>query len=181
MLGGTVLVGLSGYVYFAVIGHGRFDPTIAAALAATYLLSNILGPGVFIAAEQEASRVISAQRAGAGVVRGTARRLALICVALGVLTTMVLAACAPVLLTNVLDGNGRTAARAAARRRRVGRRVLRPRAVRRAAAISSLRGDHRHRRRRPGSPLAWRWPLPGPPTPWRMRWRCAPAPPSPPC
>ena len=106
MLGGTVLVGLSGYVYFAVIGHGRFDPTIAAALAATYLLSNILGPGVFIAAEQEASRAISAQRAGTGVVPGTARRLALICVALGVLTTMVLAACAPMLLTNVLDGNG---------------------------------------------------------------------------
>ena len=51
MLGGTVLVGLSGYVYFAVIGHGRFDPTIAAALAVTYLLANILGPGVFIAAE----------------------------------------------------------------------------------------------------------------------------------
>ena len=105
MLGGTMLVGLSGYVYFAVIGHGRFDPTIAAALAATYLLSNILGPGVFIAAEQEASRVISAQRAGGGIVPGTALRLALICVALGVLTTIVLVACAPVLLTNVLDGD----------------------------------------------------------------------------
>ena len=55
MLAGTVLVGLSGYVFFAVIGHDRFDPATAAALAATYLLSNILGPGVFIAAEQESS------------------------------------------------------------------------------------------------------------------------------
>ena len=58
MLAGTLLVGASGYVFFAVIGHGRFDAQVAAALSATYLLSNILGPGVFIAAEQESSRVI---------------------------------------------------------------------------------------------------------------------------
>ena len=69
MLAGTVLVGLSGYVFFAVIGHDRFDPATAAALAATYLLSNILGPGVFIAAEQESSRVISDARARGGVDR----------------------------------------------------------------------------------------------------------------
>ncbi len=121
MLTGTFLVGVSGYVYFAVIGHGRFDAATAAALSATYLLSNILGPGVFIAAEQESSRVISAARAhpgdldppgpggvapvGSGVGRSTTRRLALICVALGILTLVVLGLCAPVLLTNVLDGD----------------------------------------------------------------------------
>lgn len=105
MLGGTVLVGLSGYVFFVVIGHGRFDAASAAALAATYLLSNILGPGVFIAAEQESSRVISAQRAAGGVAAGTARRLALICAALGVLTLVVLGVCAPLLLAKVLDGD----------------------------------------------------------------------------
>ena len=105
MLAGTVLVGLSGYVFFAVIGHDRFDPATAAALAATYLLSNILGPGVFIAAEQESSRVISAARAGGGVDRTTVRRLAMICAGLGVLTLAVLGLCAPVLLSRVLDGD----------------------------------------------------------------------------
>src|SRR6478735_3009373 len=90
MLAGTVLVGLSGYVFFAVIGHDRFDPATAAALAATYLLSNILGPGVFIAAEQESSRVISAARAGGGIDRTTVRRLGMICAGLGVLTLAVL-------------------------------------------------------------------------------------------
>jgi O-antigen/teichoic acid export membrane protein len=105
MLAGTVLVGLSGYVFFAVIGHDRFDPATAAALAATYLLSNILGPGVFIAAEQESSRVISAARAGGGIDGSTVRRLAMICTGLGVLTLAVLGLCAPVLLSRVLDGD----------------------------------------------------------------------------
>ena len=104
MLAGTLLVGASGYVFFAVIGHGRFDAQVAAALSATYLLSNILGPGVFIAAEQESSRVISRQRVGGGVAHGTARRLGLVCAGLGVLTVMVLALCAPALLVAVLDG-----------------------------------------------------------------------------
>ena len=105
MLAGTVLVGLSGYVFFAVIGHDRFDPATAAALAATYLLSNILGPGVFIAAEQESSRVISDGRAHGGVDPGTVRRLAMICAGLGVLTLALLGLCAPVLLSRVLDGD----------------------------------------------------------------------------
>jgi O-antigen/teichoic acid export membrane protein len=105
MLAGTVLVGLSGYVFFAVIGHDRFDPATAAALAATYLLSNILGPGVFIAAEQESSRVISDARARGGVDPTTVRRLAMICAGLGVLTLAVLGLCAPVLLARVLDGD----------------------------------------------------------------------------
>jgi len=105
MLAGTVLVGLSGYVFFAVIGHDRFDPATAAALAATYLLSNILGPGVFIAAEQESSRVISDARARGGVDPGTVRRLAMICAGLCVLTLALLGLCAPVLLSRVLDGD----------------------------------------------------------------------------
>src|SRR6476469_6960968 len=105
MLAGTVLVGVSGYVFFAVIGHGRFDPATAAALAATYLLSNILGPGVFIAAEQESSRVISDARAHRGIGPATVGRLAMICAGLGVLTLAVLAMCSPVLLARVLDGD----------------------------------------------------------------------------
>ena len=105
MLAGTVLVGLSGYVFFAVIGHDRFDPATAAALAATYLLSNILGPGVFIAAEQESSRVISDARTRGGVDRTTVHRLAMICAGLALLTLAVLGLCAPVLLAKVLDGD----------------------------------------------------------------------------
>jgi len=104
MLAGTAILGVSGYVFFAVIGHGRFDAPVAAALSATYLLSNVLGPGVFIATEQEASRVISDQRARVGIDLTTVRRLALVCALVGVLTLIVLGIVAPMLLANVLDG-----------------------------------------------------------------------------
>ncbi len=105
MLTGTLILGLSGYVFFAVIGHGRFDAPVAAALSATYLLSNVLGPGVFIAAEQEASRVISDQRARVDIDFRTVRRLAVVCTVVAMLTLIVLAIVAPVLLANVLDGD----------------------------------------------------------------------------
>jgi hypothetical protein len=52
MLLGTLLIGVSGYLFLAVIGHGRFGPATTAALSATYLLAAVLGPGVFVALEQ---------------------------------------------------------------------------------------------------------------------------------
>jgi O-antigen/teichoic acid export membrane protein len=114
MLGGTLLVGLSGYLFLALIGHGRFDAATTAALSATYLIGNVLGPGVFVALEQETSRVVSDGLArGVGGGRGTGargalttrvRRMSAIGGGLALATLLVLVAFAPLLLDRVLDG-----------------------------------------------------------------------------
>lgn len=109
MLGGTLLVGLSGFVFLALIGRGRFDAAATAALSATYLLGNVLGPGVFVALEQETSRVVSdgLARRGTGSGGGIAarvRRMTMIDGGLGFATLLVLLALAPLLLDRVLDG-----------------------------------------------------------------------------
>lgn len=124
MLGGTLLVGLSGYLFLALIGHGRFDAATTAALSATYLIGNVLGPGVFVALEQETSRVVSdglARGAGGGRDNGArgaqttralttralttrVRRMAAIDGGLALATLLVLVAFAPLLLDRVLDG-----------------------------------------------------------------------------
>ena len=108
MLGGTLLVGLSGYLFLALIGHGRFDAATTAALSATYLIGNVLGPGVFIALEQETSRVVSdglARRSGAlSAMTTRVRRMAAIDSGLGLLTVLVLVAFAPLLFDRVLGG-----------------------------------------------------------------------------
>src|SRR5664279_4859966 len=105
MLAGTLLIGLSGYLFLALIGRGRFDTTTTAALSATYLLAVILGPGVFVAVEQETSRVVSDGLARGAALRDAVRRLVVICLALAALTLLVLLALAPVLLGRVLDGD----------------------------------------------------------------------------
>lgn len=105
MLLGTLLIGASGYLFLAVIGHGRFDPTTTAALSATYLLAAVFGPGAFIALEQETSRVISDLLARAAAPRPAARRLLIVCVVLAMLTLLTLAVVTPVLLTRVLNGD----------------------------------------------------------------------------
>lgn len=96
MAAGTVAVGLSGFVFLAVVGHGRLDPAAAAALSSVYLLSNILGPGVFVAVEQETSRRVSATGAPGGtrVAAGPA-----------VLTLLVLAAAAVPLAGSPFHGD----------------------------------------------------------------------------
>lgn len=103
MLAGTFLIGLSGYLFLALIGHGRFTAATTAALSATYLLGNVLGPGVFIAVEQETSRVVSDALTLGYAVAARARRLLAVDGSLGLVTLLVLAALSPVLLSRVLD------------------------------------------------------------------------------
>lgn len=105
MLLGTLLIGASGYLFLAVIGHGRFDPTTTAALSATYLLAAVLGPGAFVALEQETSRVISDLLARQAAPRSAGRRLLTICVVLAGLTLLTLLVATPVLLARVLGGD----------------------------------------------------------------------------
>jgi len=105
MMVGTLLIGLSGYLFLALIGRGRFDATTTAALSATYLLANVLGPGIFIAVEQETSRLVSDAIARGEAAASGARRLLGIDGGLMLLTLLVLGALAPVLLSRVLGGD----------------------------------------------------------------------------
>jgi O-antigen/teichoic acid export membrane protein len=101
---GTIAIGISGYGFLSLIGHGRFDDATLAALSSTYLLMNILGPGVYLATEQETSRRVSAGIAGGLRVSPVVQRLVVITAAITLLTLLVLAAVAPTLLDDVLDG-----------------------------------------------------------------------------
>ena len=101
---GMVTVGAAGYIFLAVAGN-TLSSADYAALAMLYLLINIIGPGLFIALEQETSRAVSA-RVAAGVPTGpTARAAALLALGLfGILAVVVLAV-SPVLTDRLFNGN----------------------------------------------------------------------------
>ena len=101
---GLVTVGAAGYIFLAVAGN-TLPSADYAALAMLYLLINIIGPGLFIALEQETSRAVSA-RVAAGVPTGpTARAAALLALGLfGILAVVVLAV-SPVLTDRLFNGN----------------------------------------------------------------------------
>ncbi len=101
---GTVLIGASGYVFLALVGNGRFEPGMAAALSSTYLIISILGPGVFVATEQETSRIVSAGLADGRSPVADIRRLAVLSGVVAALALGVLAVFAPLLLDRVLRG-----------------------------------------------------------------------------
>ncbi len=104
MLAGTFLIGLSGYLFLALIGHGRFDAATTAALSATYLLGNVLGPGIHVAVEQETSRVVSDALARGQALASATRRLLGVNAALTGLVLVVLLVLSPLLLDRVLGG-----------------------------------------------------------------------------
>lgn len=93
MVVGTATMGVSGYVFLAAVGRSGLPGVTVAALASLYMLSNIVGPGVFVSVEHETSRLISTtlalDRRLAGVVRRTAVLSAMLAaVVVGVLTTI---------------------------------------------------------------------------------------------
>lgn len=83
---GTLLVGAAGYAFIALAGN-TLAPPETAAVSSFYMVVNILGPGVFMALEQETNRATSsagADRIGrADVVRGI-RLLVTVLVVLGI-------------------------------------------------------------------------------------------------
>lgn len=101
---GTIAIGISGYGFLSLIGHGRFDDATVAALSSIYLLMNILGPGVYLATEQETSRRVSAGIAGGLRVSPIVQRMVVITAAITLVTLLVLVTVAPTLLDNVLNG-----------------------------------------------------------------------------
>lgn len=102
---GLVAIGVAGYAFLVVAGN-VLPSADYAALAMLYLLVNIVGPGLFVALEQETSRAVSA-RIAVGIPTGpTARAAAVLALAL----FAVLAGCAllasPVLISRLFNGNG---------------------------------------------------------------------------
>lgn len=103
MGGGLLVVGIAGYGFIALTGR-TLPTSSAAAVASLYLMINIIGPGVFVALEQETSRSVSATLARGGRVAPVARRAALLAGLLLAGVLVVLAAVSPVLVDRVLAG-----------------------------------------------------------------------------
>lgn len=104
MAGGLLVTGLAGYGFVALSGH-TLPARDAAAVAALYLLINLVGPGVFAALEQETNRSIGAELAAGGTVDAVRRRAALVGGGLLVVVLAVLGGLAPVLVPTTLGGN----------------------------------------------------------------------------
>ena len=105
MAAGIGLLGLSGFAFLAVAGHGRFFPADAAALSVTYLCLNVLGPGIFVAVEQETNRRVARALAAPDRYTLPLRRLGVTTAGLAAVTILVLLAAGPWLVPRLLGGH----------------------------------------------------------------------------
>ena len=102
--GGLALVGLAAYVVLALAGH-TLPPRDYAAAASMFLLTAIVGPGVFAAVEQQTNHEVSA-RLAAGVDPAPAVRAAsVIDAGLSALMVLVVLALGPVLVPRAFAGH----------------------------------------------------------------------------
>ena len=101
---GLLLLGVSAYVVLGIAGH-VLDPRDYAAVASLYLLVAIVGPGVFIAVEQETNREVSS-RVAAGTGTAPARRTAwTVSAGLAAVVSVLLLALSPVLVPRAFGGS----------------------------------------------------------------------------
>jgi O-antigen/teichoic acid export membrane protein len=100
---GYLVLGGAGYLFLLIAQRQVADDAEVAALSSLYLLVNILGPGLFVAVEQETSRRVSAREARGEGTRPAVARLALVSAAWLAGVAVVLGALAPVLLDRVLN------------------------------------------------------------------------------
>ncbi|WP_461118081.1 hypothetical protein [Saccharothrix stipae] len=101
---GTLVLGGSGYAFVAIAGHS-LSAADAAAVAAFYLLANIVGPGIFSALEQQASHATSRALAGGERPGGAVRRVGREGVVLTLVVVGVLVVVSPVLVERSLKGS----------------------------------------------------------------------------
>lgn len=101
---GLVAVGLSSYALLGVAAH-HLDPAQYAGVGSLFLLTNILGVGVFHAVEQEVNREVSARSASGLGSRPVLRAAAGVCAALVLVVLVGLAAAGPRLVTDVFAGS----------------------------------------------------------------------------
>lgn len=104
MSGGTFLVGAAGYAFIAVTGH-TLTASDAAAVASFYLLMNIIGPGLFVALEQETNRATSSALASLVALRPEIRRAALHGLVLALIVIIALGLASPFLVARSLLGH----------------------------------------------------------------------------
>lgn len=104
MAGGIGLVGVAGYVVLALAGN-TLPPADVAAVASVYLLVNIVGPGVFLAVEQETSRAVANRIAHGEGTAPTVQSAAAVGLGLLGAVVTVLLATSPLLVPRVLGGS----------------------------------------------------------------------------
>lgn len=104
MGGGLLVVGIAGYGFIALSGH-TLSAADSSVVSSLYLMLNIIGPGVFVALEQETSRSISSRLAQGGQAGPVARRAANLALVILVGLLVVLAAISPVLVSRALGGH----------------------------------------------------------------------------
>jgi O-antigen/teichoic acid export membrane protein len=101
---GVALIALSAYAVLAMAGH-VLAPAQYAAVASLYLLMSVLGPGIFVAVEQQATHEVSA-RIATGAGWGPALRSgALASARLAGAVTLIVVALSPLLVPRVFGGS----------------------------------------------------------------------------
>lgn len=101
---GLGVLGLSAYAVLGLAGHALPDRQYAA-VASLYLLTAIVGPGVFAAVEQETSREISSRLAAGRGTLPVLRTAGLVSAALAAVVIAVLIALGPLLVSRVFGGS----------------------------------------------------------------------------
>lgn len=101
---GLALLGLSAYIVLGLSGHA-LPPRQYSALAALYLVIAVVGPGIFVAIEQEISREISWRIANQQGTSPVLRAALLTSLALAAAITLGLLALSPLLVSRIFAGS----------------------------------------------------------------------------
>ncbi|MGW0519854.1 lipopolysaccharide biosynthesis protein [Crossiella sp. NPDC003009] len=101
---GLAVLGASGFGFLAVVG-ATLTPSDQAGVLGLYLIINIIGPGLFVALEQETNRVLSSGTAAGVDPRPGIRRAALLGAGLAGVTVLVVLAISPILVERNLGGH----------------------------------------------------------------------------
>ncbi|MGH3899962.1 MAG: hypothetical protein ACRDTA_17330 [Pseudonocardiaceae bacterium] len=101
---GLVLLGISAYAFLGLAGHA-LAPREYAAVASLYLLIAVVGPGVFVAVEQETSREISSRIATGRSTLPVVRSATVISAVLAAAMMALLLALSPLLVHRVFGGS----------------------------------------------------------------------------
>jgi O-antigen/teichoic acid export membrane protein len=102
--GGLALVGLAAYVVLALAGH-TLNLRDYAAAASMFLLTAIVGPGVFAAVEQQTNHEVSARLAAGDDPAPAVRAAAVVATGLAVFMSLVVLALAPLLVPRAFAGH----------------------------------------------------------------------------
>lgn len=103
---GLAVLGASGFGFLSVVGNSStLAESDKVGVLGLYMIINIIGPGLFVALEQETNRVLSSGIAARVDPRPGIRRAALLGAALAGLTVLVVLAISPILVERILGGH----------------------------------------------------------------------------